>query len=118
MDQIDQWAKELKTLRDAASIKRFRQRFDKATAQRIIRSPVLSEVDRAAISLTIQFAGTSRFIQLDSCWFTAEEIGDLDLPSTQVDGSGNSGSRRQPGAPKPSAAPGDPRAAQASKRNH
>ena len=91
MDQIDQWAKELKTLRDAGSIKRFRQRFDKATAQRIIRSTVLSEADRAAISLTIQFSGPSRYGYADSCWFDAEEIGDLSIPSAQPNGSNGSG---------------------------
>lgn len=85
MNQIDQWATELLALRDAASIKRFRSRFDKPTAQRIIRSPVLSELDRAAISLTIQFSGASRYGYDDSCWFTGEEIGDLSIPSAQPD---------------------------------
>jgi hypothetical protein len=107
MDQIDRWATELRTLRDAASIKRFRQRFDKATAQRIIRSPVLSEVDRAAISLTIQFSGPSRYGYADSCWFEAEEIGELSIPSPQPNGSDGNGSRRQPGPPKPSSAASD-----------
>ena len=80
---IDRWALELRGLRDAGAIKRFRQRFDKATAQRIIRSPQLSDVDRAAISLTIQFSGASRYGYADACWFDGEEIGDLSLPSGQ-----------------------------------
>lgn len=83
MEQIDQWARELKTLRSAEAIRRFRQRFDKATAQRIIRSAELSEVDRAAISLTIQFSGASRYGYADSIWFTEEDIGELSLPSAQ-----------------------------------
>jgi len=85
VNQIDQWALELKGLRDAGSIRRFRSRFDKPTAQRIIRSTVLSEVDRAAISLTIQFSGASRYGYGDSCWFTDEEIGDVSIPSAQPD---------------------------------
>ncbi|MCE2836203.1 MAG: hypothetical protein LW834_08020 [Cyanobium sp. 49614_E6] len=83
MDQIDAWAQELKTLHSAEAIKRFRQRFDKATAQRIIRSAVLSEADRAAISLTIQFSGASRYGYADSAYFTEQDIEDLSLPSGQ-----------------------------------
>jgi hypothetical protein len=81
MNQIDQWARELAGLRTAAAIKAFRQRFDKPTAQRIIRSPVLSEADRAAISLTIQFSGASRYGHADSAYFTSEDLGELHLPS-------------------------------------
>lgn len=84
MNQIDQWAHELSSLRTAEAIKTFRRRFDKATAQRIIRSPVLSEADRAAISLTIQFSGASRYGYADSAYFTDQELGDLSaelLPS-------------------------------------
>jgi hypothetical protein len=88
---IDRWATELKGLRDAGSIKRFRQRFDKATAQRIIRSTVLNEADRAAISLTIQFSGASRFGYGESCWFTGEEIGEPSIPSSEPNSSGSSG---------------------------
>jgi len=85
MNQIDQWARELATLRTAEAIKAFRRRFDKETAQRIIRSKELSEADRAAISLTIQFSGASRYGTADSAYFTEQEIGDLSaggLPST------------------------------------
>lgn len=89
MNQIDQWALELRGLRDAASIKRFRQRFDKATAQRIIRSEQLSEVDRAAISLTMQFSGASRYGYGDSAWFDIEEIELLQIPSAQDSRSSN-----------------------------
>lgn len=70
MEQIDAWARELKTLRTGAAIKRFRQRFDQATAQRIIRSSELSALDRAAITLTIQFAAASRYDHGDSMFFT------------------------------------------------
>jgi hypothetical protein len=80
---IDRWALELRGLRDAGAIKRFRQRFDKATAQRIIRSPQLSDADRAAISLTIQFSGASRYGYGDACWFDGEEIGLSSIPSAQ-----------------------------------
>jgi hypothetical protein len=76
MNQIDQWARELSSLRTGEAIKTFRRRFDKATAQRIIRSPVLSEVDRAAISLTIQFSGASRYGYADYAYFTELELGD------------------------------------------
>jgi hypothetical protein len=91
VDPIDRWATELKGMRDAGAIRRFRQRFDKATAQRIIRSPVLSEADRAAISLTIQFSGASRFGYADSCWFDGEAIGDLFLPSPQDSSTSHGG---------------------------
>ncbi len=83
MEQIDQWARELKTLHSASAIKGFRQRFDKTTAQRIIRSPVLNELDRAAISLAIQFSGPSRYGYADSAIVSGELVGDLSIPSSQ-----------------------------------
>ena len=83
MEQIDSWARELKTLRTGEAIKSFRRRFDKQTAQRIIRSDELSDLDRAAISLTIQFGGTTRFGYADSAYFISEEIEGGSLPSGQ-----------------------------------
>ena len=73
MQQIERWATELKSLKDAAAIRRFRARFDKATAQRIIRSAVLSEADRAAISLTLNFSGASGYGYGESRWFDPEQ---------------------------------------------
>ena len=83
MEQINSWARELKTLRTGEAIKSFRRRFDKQTAQRIIRSEELSDLDRAAISLTIQFGGTTRLGYADSAYFTSEEIEGSSLPSVQ-----------------------------------
>jgi hypothetical protein len=83
--QIDQWARELKNLQRADQIKRFRQRFDKETAQRIIRSPELTPLDRACISLAINFASppASRF----GVHHEAQIVGlleqELPIPSSQ-----------------------------------
>ena len=96
--QIDQWAQELKGLRDAAAIRRFRGRFDKTTAQRIIRSSVLSELDRGAISLTLNFSGASRYGYGDSCWFNPEQEwgadwddGSFGIPSVPTNSAASNG---------------------------
>ena len=89
MEQINRWARELKTLRTGEAIKSFRRRFDKETAQRIIRSEELSELDRAAISLTIQFGGTTRLGYADSAYFTSEEIEWSPLPCEQPNKAAN-----------------------------
>jgi hypothetical protein len=96
VNQIDCWAQELKSLRTGAQIKRFRQRFDKETAQRIIRSPELSELDRAAITLTIQFASSTRWDPGDSCFFTETELPDTLTSLQQCSHGGKSRHREHP----------------------
>ena len=52
---VDSLATELLTLKRSSQIRAFRNRLDKATAQKVIRSPLISAVDRGAISLCLQF---------------------------------------------------------------
>jgi hypothetical protein len=115
VNQIDQWAQELKGLRTGAAIKAFRQRFDKPTAQRIIRSAVLSDLDRAAISLTIQFAANSRWDLGDSVYLSIEDDGlaSIDtLPAHQQQGHGGISRHSEH-----QAAAGDPGATAAAESN-
>ena len=71
---------ELRVLRTPDQILSFRQKLDKGTAQAVIRS--LSAVDRAAVLLCLQFAGTNRFDR-----FNSEIIDDLDGAAIWAAGS-------------------------------
>jgi len=108
-DPIQRWALELKSLKSAAAIRRFRQRFDKATAQAIIKSPELSTLDRGCISLALAFAAPEpgRFgVHHDAEIITLDEP-DLELPIPSApDAAAPDGNRRQPGPPQPSGAQG------------
>jgi hypothetical protein len=57
---VDSLATELLTLKRSSQIRAFRNRLDKATAQKVIRSPLISAVDRGAISLCLQFGEPHR----------------------------------------------------------
>ena len=52
---VESLAAELLTLKRSSQLREFRSRLDHATAQRVIRHPSIPHIDRAAISLALQF---------------------------------------------------------------
>jgi hypothetical protein len=57
---IESLARQLLGLKSGTEIIAFRQRLTKEQARAVIKHPLLSPVDRAAISLTVQFQGEQR----------------------------------------------------------
>lgn len=56
-------ARQLLSLKDYAAVRRFRNGLDAETARAVIRHPLITPVDRGAISLLINFGEGSRFGQ-------------------------------------------------------
>lgn len=57
---IEALARKLLTLKSGREIIAFRQRLTKEQAKAVIKHPLLSPVDRSAISLAVQFQGDQR----------------------------------------------------------
>ena len=56
-------ARQLLSLKDYAAVRRFRNGLDTETARAVIRHPLITPVDRGAISLLINFGEGTRFGQ-------------------------------------------------------
>lgn len=56
-------ARQLLSLKDYAAVRRFRNGLDADTARAVIRHPLITPVDRGAISLLINFGEGTRFGQ-------------------------------------------------------
>lgn len=66
MDPTAGLAEQLLRCRTAAAIKAFRRRLDKDTARAVINHPLITRLDRAAISLALAFQDQERWGRQDS----------------------------------------------------